>query len=314
MQKKQSGIIFNTQKYSIYDGPGVRTIIFFKGCPLNCKWCSNPEGISRNYDIMYTDSRCTKCGICMSNCDKGIHTIQRSYDGNIIHKIDRSTKCIGCKNCESKCPTKAIRIAGEEKTVDEIVSIIEEDSIFYMTSGGGVTLSGGEVASQPEFALKILKACKEKGIHTAIETCGFADWKVYEQLAQYVDLFLYDIKQIDPQIHKELVGVDNIRIITNLYKLFDIGAKITIRMPMIKGLNDSENQLKGVMKFIKIISKNKNLLGIEVLPYHKLGINKFEQLDREYTIKEDLSYSENELIEKEEFFKLFNLPIQLIRH
>lgn len=314
MQKKDMGIIFNTQKYSIYDGPGVRTIIFFKGCPLNCKWCSNPEGISKNYDIMYTDNRCSKCGICMSNCSNGIHTIKRSHDGNVVHDIDRDTKCNGCRTCESKCPNNAIRVAGQEKSVDEIISIIEEDSLFYMTSGGGVTLSGGEVAFQPEFALKILKACKEKGIHTAIETCGFANWSVYEKLAKYVDIFLYDIKQIEPDKHKNLVGVDNIKILTNLYKLFDLGAKITIRMPLIKGLNDSEYQLKGAMKFIEIISKNKNLLGIEILPYHKLGINKFEQLDREYTIKEDLSYSETELIEKERFFNNFNLPIQLIRH
>lgn len=314
MQNKETGIIFNTQKYSIYDGPGVRTIIFFKGCPLNCKWCSNPEGISKNYDIMYTDSRCDKCGICMSNCHMGIHTINRNYDGKIVHNIDRKTKCVGCRNCESKCPTKALRIAGQEKTVDEIVKIIEEDSLFYMTSGGGVTLSGGEVASQPEFALEILKACKEKGIHTAIETCGHANWKVYEQLSKYVDLFLYDIKHIDSARHKELVGVDNIKILTNLYKLFDIDANIVIRMPLIKGLNDLDYQLRGAMKFIEKISKDKNLLGVELLPYHKLGINKFEQLDKEYTIKEDLSYSEEELREKEEFFKEFKLPIQLIRH
>lgn len=314
MQSKETGIIFNTQKYSIYDGPGVRTIIFFKGCPLNCRWCSNPEGISKNFDVMYTDNRCTKCGICVSNCVKGIHNIKRSHDGKIVHDIDRTIKCLGCRDCETKCSNKAVRIAGQEKTVDEIVNIIQEDSLFYTTSGGGVTLSGGEVASQPEFALKILKACKEKGIHTAVETCGYANWKVYEKLSKYVDLFLYDIKQVDPIIHKELVGVDNIKILTNLYKLFNIGAKIVIRMPLIKGFNDLDYQIKGAMKFIEIISENKNLLGIEVLPYHKLGVNKYEQLNKEYTIKEDLSYSNEDLKEKEELFKSFNLPIQIVRH
>jgi pyruvate formate lyase activating enzyme len=310
----KKGIIFNTQKYSIYDGPGVRTIIFIKGCPLKCKWCSNPEGISQNFDIMYVDDRCTKCGKCVSFCGKGIHNIKKVHDGTIVHKIDREIKCDGCKLCQFNCPSEAVRIAGEEKTVEEIINIIEQDSLFYITSGGGVTLSGGEVASQPEFALEILKACKSRGINTAIETCGQASWEIYKELNKYVDLFLYDLKHIDPDEHKNLVGVNNYKILTNMAKLFSIGANITVRMPMVKGLNDQEWALKAAMKFINKISEGKNLKGVEILPYHKLGVNKYQQLDKEYSIKEDLTYSQSELEKIEDFVKEFNLPIQVVKH
>lgn len=314
LELDKKGIIFNTQKYSIYDGPGVRTIIFIKGCPLKCKWCSNPEGISKNFDIMYVDERCTKCGKCVSFCSKGIHNIKKAHDGIIVHEIDRQIKCDGCKLCQSKCPSEAVRIAGEEKTVKEIINIIEQDSLFYITSGGGVTLSGGEVASQPEFALEILKACKSRGIHTAIETCGQASWEIYKELSKYVDLFLYDLKHIDPDEHKNLVGVNNYKILTNMAKLFSINANIIVRMPMVKGLNDQEWALKGAMKFINKISEGKNLKGIEILPYHKLGVNKYQQLGKEYSIKEDLTYSQSELEKIEDFVKEFDLPVQVVKH
>ncbi|MPQ43632.1 choline TMA-lyase-activating enzyme [Clostridium tarantellae] len=313
MKVKSKGKIFNIQKYSIYDGPGVRTIIFLKGCPLKCKWCSNPEGCSLNYDVMYSKTNCKDCGICIDVCPQRKH-IMKNINSQFQHEIDRTIKCIGCRECEKKCPHNALHIVGEEKTVEDIMDIIEQDSVFYLTSGGGVTLSGGEATAQGEFALEILKKCKSKGINTAIETCGYTDWDLLKELSNYVDLFLYDIKHIDSEEHKNLVGVPNDKILKNIAKLFHIGANIRVRMPLIKGLNDSDDVLIGTMKFIKAISKGKNLKGVDLLPYHKLGINKYKELGREYSIKEDLTYTQEELQKIEYLLKDFDLPIKVIKH
>lgn len=304
--------IFNVQKYSIYDGPGVRTLIFFKGCPLRCKWCSNPEGLERKYQVMYKEDLCINCGNCIPVCPVQIHHFLGTESPR--HKVSRNIDCVGCRKCESVCPKQALSIVGSDKTISEVMEIIQQDALFYHSSGGGVTLGGGEVTAQPEFATNLLTECKRMGIHTAIETSGYTKRDSLLKIAQFTDLFLYDIKQIDPERHYELTGVHNERILDNLTELIRRGYNVKVRMPLIRGLNDSEDTIRRTMEFLQPFKYYKNFLGIDLLPYHKLGINKYKQLDMQYPITEDLSFKEQELDKIEEFIKGYDLKVEVIRH
>lgn len=303
--------IFNVQKYSIYDGPGIRTLIFFKGCPLRCKWCSNPEGLERKYQVMFKEDSCIQCGKCIPVCPVHIHYSLDKTDG---HKINRDIDCVGCRKCETVCPKQALSIVGSDKTISEALEIIEQDALFYQSSGGGVTLGGGEVTGQPDFATNLLMECKRMGIHTAIETCGYAKLDSLLMMAQFTDLFLYDIKHIDSDRHYELTGVRNERILDNLRELVQRGYRVKVRMPLIRGLNDDEETIRKTLEFLKPFNSYKNFQGIDLLPYHKLGINKYKQLDMEYAIKEDLSFTEEELDYIEKFITTYDLQVKVIRH
>ncbi len=313
--------VFNVQKYSIYDGPGVRTLIFFKGCPLRCKWCSNPEGLERKYQVMFKEDLCVDCGNCIPVCPVQIHHFLDGEDGQLQtkserleHKVKRSIDCVGCRKCETVCPKQALSIVGTDKTISEVLEIIQQDLPFYLSSGGGVTLGGGEVTAQPEFATNLLTECKRLGIHTAIETSGYAKLDSLLMIAQFTDLFLYDIKQIDSERHYELTGVRNERILDNLTELIRRGFTVKVRMPLIRGLNDSEDTLRRTLEFLRSFKNYKNFQGIDLLPYHKLGINKYKQLDLNYAISEDLSFKEEELDKIEEFIKGYDLQVEVIRH
>lgn len=313
--------IFNVQKYSIYDGPGVRTLIFFKGCPLRCKWCSNPEGLERKYQVMFKEDLCINCGNCISVCPVHLHYLLDEEDGQLQtksekprHKVNRSIDCVGCRKCETVCPKQALSIVGSDKTISEVLDIIQQDMLFYHSSGGGVTLGGGEVTAQPEFATNLLTECKRMGIHTAIETSGYAKLDSLMMIAKFTDLFLYDIKQIDSDRHYELTGVRNERILDNLTKLIGRGFNVKVRMPIIRGLNDSEDTLRRTLEYLQSFKSYKNFQGIDLLPYHKLGINKYKQMDRRYAITDDLSFKEEELDKIEEFIKGYDLQVKVIRH
>ncbi|MHC1749688.1 MAG: choline TMA-lyase-activating enzyme [Cellulosilyticaceae bacterium] len=310
----KKGKIFNIQKFSIYDGMGIRTLVFLKGCPLRCKWCSNPEGLSAKYQIMYLADKCVSCGKCQEVCPTGIHKMSTNQDGQLVHTVDRTIDCINCGKCEAVCHQEAVRVVGKEVTVREVLDVIVQDKDFYWSSGGGVTIGGGEMTMQGEFAAEILKQCKKQAIHTAVETCGHTNWSTYELLAPYTDLFLYDIKHIDTDLHKQLVGVNNDKILSNLENLFKIGANVVVRMPLIKGYNDSIEALVGAMEFIKRVSAGHNLKGIEILPYHKLGITKYTQLDMQYGIENDPGYTPEELEKLNKFISQFDLPIKVIKH
>lgn len=307
------GRIFNIQKYSIYDGQGIRTLVFLKGCPLRCKWCSNPEGISRQYQIMFRQDQCVSCGACVRACPQKIHTFETIND-TPVHRIDRSLTCSGCGACAGSCLKGALSVTGREVSVEELVKSIQEDSMFYWSSGGGVTFGGGEATVQSEFLREALKECKKQGIHTAIETCGMTDWPTLQGLMEYVDLFLYDLKHIESAAHKRLTGHGNETILANLEQLFEHHAHIIVRMPLIKGCNDAREDLAKALEYIKRISKDKNLDGVDILPYHKLGINKYKQLGMEYSITEDLSFSDEELAELKEFISRFPLPVRIVKH
>lgn len=301
--------IFNVQKYSIYDGPGVRTLIFFKGCPLRCKWCSNPEGLERKYQVMYQEDLCIHCGSCISVCPVRIHGYVADR-----HKVNRTIDCVGCRKCETVCPKQVLSIVGSDKTISEVLDIIQQDALFYHSSGGGVTLGGGEVTAQPEFATQLLTECQRLGIHTAIETSGYAKQESLLMMAQFIDLFLFDIKHIDSERHYELTGVRNERILENLTELIRRGYNVKVRMPLIRGLNDSKETIGKTMEFLKAFKGYKNFQGVDLLPYHKLGINKYKQLDMNYPITEDLSFAEAELNQIEEFIKGYDLQVEVIRH
>lgn len=308
LEECEKGFIFNVQKYNIHDGPGIRTLVFFKGCPLRCLWCSNPEGLSGKYEIMYNRENCTDCGNCVDVCPVGIHKF--SNDGK--HYVDRNIECIGCGKCEDACNDFAITVSGKGKTVDELVKIIEEDKMFYYTSGGGVTLGGGEVLKQAKFATALLKKCKEKRINTAIETSGYARKEEVLELAKYVDLFLFDIKHMNSQRHYELTGVYNEVILENLKEIIMKGYDVKIRMPMLKGINDSRDEINQVIEFLMPYKDYGNFKGIELLPYHKMGVNKYEQLNMDYKIKEDPSLTAEELNTIKGWVKEYDFPVSIV--
>ncbi|WP_434298018.1 choline TMA-lyase-activating enzyme [Clostridium sporogenes] len=303
--------IFNIQKYNMYDGDGIRTLVFFQGCPLRCKWCANPEGLEKKYRVMLKSNLCVNCGACVSACPVGIHTISNK---TLKHEVNRDIDCIGCGKCKEACLKSAISIVGEEKTISELLKIVEEDRTFYEMSGGGVTLGGGEVLMQPEAATSLLMACKQEGINTAIETCGYTKLETILKVAEFVDLFLFDIKNINPDRHHELTGVRNERILENLQELLKNKYNVKIRMPLLKGINDSQDEIEKTMEFLLPYKDYKNFKGIDLLPYHKMGVNKYNQLGMEYPIKDDPSLKSEDLDRIEGWIKKYDLPVKVIRH
>lgn len=317
MENKNLGIIqrkatiFNVQKYNMYDGPGVRTLIFFQGCPLRCKWCANPEGMIKKYRVMFKSNSCVNCGACVSVCPVGIHTISNE---SLKHEVNRNIECIGCRKCVDACLNSALSIVGEVKTISELVEIVEEDRAFYEASGGGVTLGGGEVLMQPEAASSLLMACKQEGINTAIETCGYSKLELVLKVAEFTDLFLFDIKHINSDKHFELTGVRNEQILENLKELLRRKYKVKIRMPLLKGVNDHKEDIEDIIKFLIPFKDYKNFKGIDLLPYHKMGVNKYKQLGIEYPIEGDPSLSNEDLNKIEGWIKKYDLSVKVIRH
>jgi len=265
-----SGIIFDIQRYSIHDGPGIRTTVFFKGCPLRCFWCQNPESQSSRFQVLYNRSKCSRCGLCADTCPSGA---TRLSSGNIT--IDREL-CTGCGKCVEVCPNEARRIAGRHATVQEIMDEILRDVRFYENSGGGVTLSGGEPLAQPDFALAILQNCKFYNLHTTIDTCGYADWAVVERLLDSVDLFLFDIKLIDPEMHQQGTGRRNEKILENAIGISK-RKPMRIRVPLIPGFNDSGEAIMQIARFVK---SELGSIDIDLLSYNKFGEAKYELLDK----------------------------------
>ncbi len=267
-----AGVIVDIQRFSLHDGPGIRTTVFLKGCPLSCKWCHNPEAIAHRPQLSFNPDKCTNCFKCVDACSAGVHFIVANK-----HHVDFS-KCQLSGNCVAACSNEALSIIGKTKTVDEIMSVVMLDRDFYSNSGGGVTVSGGEPMTQFEFTKVLLEACKSNGIHTALDTCGHVPTDRYLAILPYVDLFLYDFKETDSNRHRYYTGVSNTLILKNLEALYNAGAKILLRCPIIPGFNDTEGHFQGIRD---ISLRYPNLAGIEIMPYHNMGVSKARRIGAE---------------------------------
>jgi pyruvate formate lyase activating enzyme len=277
--KKVYGVISNIQVYSLHDGPGVRTIVFLKGCTLRCDWCCNPECERPQIEVEFYKSKCDRCGTCLKACE--LKAINPDLELKSGFKINKKL-CNECGDCVKVCPTGALSFVGEVVSVDEVLERVKRDRYFYLTSKGGLTISGGEPLYQFEFTRELLKRAYEENIDTAIETCGYAPWKYFEQILPYLNLVLYDIKHMDPIKHKQRTGVSNKLILSNLKKLSKSGVPIIIRLPLIPQFNLDQDNVRQTAKFI---SRLENVREVNLLPFHQLGKDKYFRLCREYSLK-----------------------------
>lgn len=269
-----TGIVTDFKRFAVHDGDGIRTTVFLKGCPLKCVWCHNPESISPKPELAFYAEKCTGCGECMRVCPNGAHLFEAGdTPDSYIHRLDR-TKCAACGKCAEVCVSGALKLCGRRMSVDEVMKIVAEDRIFYETSNGGMTLSGGEPTLQPEFTLALLRAAKEDGISTALDTCGCAKREVYESLLPYTDIFLYDIKHITDEGHIRCTGRPNRLILDNLRFLSDAGAKIEIRIPFVPTYNDDTATLDGIGRLLSTV----NITKAKLLPYHSYARSKYLSL------------------------------------
>jgi pyruvate formate lyase activating enzyme len=271
----KDGMIFDVQKYAIHDGPGIRTTVFFKGCPLRCWWCQNPEGQDLKPELIYRKSRCIDCGECVKNCP------QEAISLGAEHVSVNRENCVLCDDCSRICPSDALSIAGKQVSVKEILEEIEKDLTFFSESGGGVTFSGGEPLLQHDFLNTLLIECKERDIHTIVQTCGFASYEIIDRVRDKVDLFLYDIKIMDDRKHVKYTGASNVRILENLKKLAENGSSIVVSFPIIPGISDDEKNVTRIAQFIQPLP---NIKQVNLLPYHRAGIEKYKNLGKPYRL------------------------------
>jgi pyruvate formate lyase activating enzyme len=287
------GMVFNIQRYSIDDGPGIRTTVFLKGCPLRCPWCSNPESQSAAPQLQYRYTSCQKCGTCVGVCPNA--AIAQSDDGVLI---DRS-KCTVCGACVKECPAQALVVKGERMTVDQVWKVVRRDATYYETSGGGVTCSGGEILAQPDFVASIFKKCREEGVHTCADTSGFGTREALLRVLEYADLVYYDLKHMDPVLHEKLTGVPLDAILGNLRTVAETGVAVTIRVPLIPEYNNSDENLDAMARAARGAAPD---AVISILPYHKYGANKYASVGMTYTLDDLRECTPEELERAQEIF------------
>lgn len=284
----EKGIVFDIQRFSVHDGPGIRTTVFLKGCPLRCPWCHNPESQRSKPELSFERDLCIACGNCVETCENDAQSI---VDGQ--RSIDRAL-CEGCGKCVESCYTNALVQKGTTMTVERVLDEVLKDEMLYAKSGGGITLSGGEPTMQPTFALAILEGAQKHGLHTAIETCGFVRWDVLAGILQATDLVIYDIKHLDTVQHKKLVGAGNELILKNLEAIAKQNKDILVRIPLIPGLNDSEENLRASAGLIRKLAIEE----VEIIPYHEFAAAKYALLDSRYGLGELQPYAPDQLDSK----------------
>lgn len=299
--QEAKGCVFNIQKFSIHDGPGIRTIVFFKGCPLSCKWCSNPESQEFSTTILFDKSNCISCGKCIDICSHNAISLQNKG------LIDRD-KCVNCGTCSDICPTGALTKSGNIHSVKEVLDEVTKDSVHFRRSGGGVTLSGGEPLSQPDYALSLILGAKERGLHTAMETTGVAPVEVLHRVIPHLDLVLLDIKSFYSQPMEEQVGTKSEVVLKNALIINRLAKELVIRVPVIPGFNADENSVKAIASFVTHLNKVQK---IHLLPYHNYGQNKYSLLGKEYEISALNSPSKNEMEKYKSIVELFGFICQI---
>jgi pyruvate formate lyase activating enzyme len=298
-----AGWVFNVQRFSIHDGPGIRTTVFIKGCPLRCLWCDNPESQQLEPQVVFWPERCIDCGTCLAICPQSAIVVDKTGCKRVL--VER---CDLCGRCLEECYAEALEQVGRLMTVEEVLALVEEDRPFYDESGGGVTLSGGEPTSQYRFSQRLLQGCRERGIHTAIETCGYATWKVWEALLPHLDLILYDLKEVDPNRHRRFTGVSNALILDNLRRLARTGKPIVVRRPVIPDYNDSEASIHALARFLEELDTVRE---VHLLPYHRFGRGKYERLGREYPLGNQPSLSDEDVTGLRDILASYGLQVKI---
>lgn len=317
MAEQLTGRVYDIQGFSVQDGPGIRTTVFLKGCPLRCPWCHSPESQEFFPQLSWIALRCTgleECGRCISACGKGAISPGRTAVAAATQqeirypRVDRAI-CDNCGDCAAVCYPDALQICGIDYTVDALVERVCKDIPFYDKSGGGVTISGGEPLCQAEFTLEALKALKARGVHTAVDTTGYVKPEIIDAVLPYTDLFLYDLKHMDSHDHNIVVKVPNERILDNARRIAEAGGKMQIRIPLIPRFNDSEENLAATMRFCKELGEAVTM--VQLLPYHNLGVMKYQRLDEDAKVMEAIPHTQERIDAMAEFCRSFGLPISV---
>ncbi len=295
-----TGLVFDIKRFSIHDGPGIRTTVFLKGCPLSCRWCHNPEGQTARQELILRPERCINCGACAEVCDRGAIFLEKGVP------VTRREECETCGACVEVCYAGARELVGRPMTVADVLAEIERDVAFYDESGGGVTFSGGEPLFQPTFLRGLLHACKGMGLHTALDTCGFASWDVLESIRTDVDLFLFDLKLMDDARHRESTGVSNGPILRNLLRLSERGHRIILRVPVVPEMNDDEENLRRIGAFAADLP---TLERLDLLPYHNIGRDKYRRLAKACSMPQVDPPCDADMVELAAALREFGLPI-----
>ncbi|MBA7566243.1 4-hydroxyphenylacetate decarboxylase activating enzyme [subsurface metagenome] len=297
------GMVFNIERYAVHDGPGIRTIVFLVGCPLRCLWCQNPEGMELKPQLAFFPDKCTGCMRCLSVCpNKAIERVNEK----ILMNWD---KCNRCLKCVKICPNEARKSLTKTMTSKEVLEEVIKDIPFYRRSGGGVTLSGGDPLFQVDFASEILRLCQKEKIHTVIETSGFIDWDDFVKILKSTDFIFFDIKHMNSIKHKYGTGVDNKKILENLRKITNLNKNIVIRICIIPGFNNSEKNIKDTAKFVKNL---KNIRKIELLPYHNLGVIKYERMGKTYLLKDVNPPRDCDLVKLKNIIESYNIKCEIL--
>jgi pyruvate formate lyase activating enzyme len=302
LKTAMEGIVFNIQRYSIDDGPGVRTTVFLKGCPLTCPWCSNPESWNPLPEVAWRYTSCKKCGTCVETCPLGIITLDE--DG--VH-IDRNS-CDRCGKCVESCVQEALRMSGTKMTVEEVYNVVKRDMDYYKLSGGGLTCSGGEILMQADFVAELFKRCRKNDIHTCADTSGLGSKQAMEKILAYTDLVYYDLKHMDAAEHKRICGQSNDLILRNLALVVERGIPMVIRVPLIPGYNDSDENITAMAKTVAELAKETT---INILPYHRYGENKYRMIDMKYQLKDVRYPTEKELDRAKRIIESFGLKCEI---